>query len=107
MINYCMITKYKWGALIPTYMIQWLLKSVLYVMGLVYVVIDNFVTYPTDKILGMDIDEDLQKLDRKQLCTFLELKYGLSDGEVWSLPSTSKIRLGCQLGLLSSKKNDN
>jgi hypothetical protein len=72
-------------------------------MGLVYVVIDNFVKYPTDEILGIEIHEDLRILDRKQLCTFLEIKYGLEDGEFWSLPSTSKIRLGCQFAFREDK----
>ena len=66
-------------------------------MGWAYVILDNFVSYPKEKLCGIDIDEDLQKLDRKQLCTLIEIKYGLEDGEFWKLPSTSKIRLGCQL----------
>ena len=73
-------------------------------MGWVYVILDNFVSYPKEKLCGIDIDEDLQKLDRKQLCTLIEIKYGLEDGEFWKLPSTSKIRLGCQLSLSSKKK---
>ena len=85
-------------------MIQWLLKSVLYIMGWAYVVLDNFVKYPTDEICGVKIDEDLQKLDRKQLCTFLEIKYELQEDEFWNLPSTSKIRLGCQLALTPKNK---
>ena len=96
--------KYKWVILIPPTMIQWLLKAILYCMGVVYVVLDNFVKYPTDNICGMEIDEDLQKLDRKQLCTLLELKYELGEDAFWKLPSTSKIRLGCQLALNPKKK---
>ena len=46
-------------------MIQWLLKSILYIMGWMYVIIDNFVKYPTDEICGIEIDEDIRKLDRK------------------------------------------
>ena len=54
--------------------IQWILN----VFGIIYVLIEQFVEYPDDDvILGMEIDEDLQTMSRKQL--------------------TSKIRLGCQL----------
>ena len=85
-------------------MIQWLLKSILYIMGWIYVIIDNFVKYPTDEICGIEIDEDIRKLDRKQLCTLLELRYNLGEDEFWKLPSTSKIRLGCQLALSQKKQ---
>ena len=85
-------------------MIQWLLKSILFTMGWVYVVLDNFVKYPTEEICGIEIDEDLRKLDRKQLCTLLEIKYDLGEDEFWNLPSTSKIRLGCQLALDKKKQ---
>ena len=85
-------------------MIQWLLKSILFTMGWVYVVLDNFVKYPTEEICGIKIDEDLRKLDRKQLCTLLEIKYNLGEDEFWNLPSTSKIRLGCQLALDKKKQ---
>ena len=96
--------KYKEVVLLPPIMIQWLLKSILLVMGWIYVVIDNFVKYPTDELCGIKIDEDLQKLDRKQLCTLLELKFDLGEDVFWNLPSTSKIRLGCQLALSPKKK---
>ena len=99
-----METKYKWVRLFPPIMIQWLLKFILFIMGWIYVIIDNFVIYKKDEILGFEIDEDLQKLDRKQLCTFLEIKYNLGEDAFWSLPSTSKIRLGCQLSLNSKRE---
>jgi len=73
-------------------------------MGWMYVIIDNFVKYPTDEICGIEIDEDIRKLDRKQLCTLLELRYNLGEDEFWKLPSTSKIRLGCQLALSQKKQ---
>ena len=99
-----METKYKSVIFLPPIMIQWLLKSILFFMGWAYVIVDNFVKYPTDKICGIEIDEDLQDLDRKQLCTLLELKYNLKEGEFWNLPSTSKIRLGCQFSLDQKRK---
>ena len=78
-------------------MIQWLLKKILYFMGIVYVVIDSFVKYPNDIIAGVHIDESLQKLNRRELCREMENIYGLDKGVFWELPSTSKIRLGCQI----------
>tara|TARA_R100000656_G_scaffold110368_1_gene82379 strand:+ start:316 stop:543 length:228 start_codon:yes stop_codon:yes gene_type:complete len=72
-------------------------------MGWVYITLDNFVKYPTDEIAGIEIDENLQKLNRKQLCTFLDIKYDLGKDAFWNLSSTSKIRLGCQF-VLNSKK---
>lgn len=85
-------------------MIQWLLKLILFVMGGIYVIIDDFVVYKKDEIAGIKIDKDLQDLSRKQLCTFLEKKYNLGEDEFWNLPSTSKIRLGCHLSLNSERR---
>jgi hypothetical protein len=79
-------------------MIQWFLKSILFVMGYVYLLIDNFVKYPVGNIAGVYIDLDLQMRSRKRLCNHLEEKFGLEKDAFWKLPSTSKIRLGCQLG---------
>ena len=66
-------------------------------MGVVYVIIDTFVKYPTDEIAGIKIDESLQDLNRKQLCRQMEMTYGIAENVFWDLPSTSKIRLGCQI----------
>ena len=64
--------------------------------GLVYISIERFVEYPNDSIiLGLDIDEDLHKMNRQQLCRYMDAvlpKIGFFD-----LQSTTKIRLGCQL----------
>ena len=78
-------------------MIQWVLKKLLYIMGVGYVIIDTFVKYPTDEIVGIKIDESLQNLSRRQLCRQMEITYGLDEDVFWNLPSTSKIRLGCQI----------
>tara|TARA_R100000329_G_scaffold26005_1_gene24461 strand:+ start:909 stop:1205 length:297 start_codon:yes stop_codon:yes gene_type:complete len=85
-------------------MIQWVLKKLLYVMGVMYVVIDTFVKYPTDEIVGIKIDESLQHLNRRQLCRQMEITYGLDEDVFWNLPSTSKIRLGCQITRNMQKK---
>ena len=77
-------------------MIQGFLKWILNFFGTVYVIIEQFVEYPEDdNILGMDIDDDLQNMSRKQLCRYMDAvlpKKGFFD-----IQSTSKIRLGCQL----------
>tara|TARA_R100001224_G_C3983693_1_gene136817 strand:+ start:531 stop:827 length:297 start_codon:yes stop_codon:yes gene_type:complete len=85
-------------------MIQWILKKILYFMGVVYVIIDTFVKYPTDEIVGIKIDESLQNLSRRQLCRQMEITYGLEEDVFWNLPSTSKIRLGCQITRNMQKK---
>ena len=75
---------------------QRILQWILNVFGIIYVLIEQFVDYPDDDIiLGMDIDEDLQNMSRKQLCRYMDAvlpKKGFFD-----IQSTSKIRLGCQL----------
>ena len=85
-------------------MIQWVLKKLLYVIGVMYVIIDTFVKYPTDKIVGIEIDDSLQNLSRRQLCKQMEFTYGLDEDVFWNLPSTSKIRLGCQITRNMQKK---
>ena len=75
---------------------QRILKFILNIFGIIYVLIEQYVEYPDDdNILGMDIDEDLQNMSRKQLCRYMDAvlpKRGFFD-----IQSTSKIRLGCQL----------
>jgi len=72
--------------------IQWILN----VFGTVYVVIEQFVDYPDDDvILGMEIDEDLQNMSRKNLCRYMDAV--LPERGFFDIQSTSKIRLGCQL----------
>ena len=75
---------------------QKILKFILDLFGYIYILIERHVTYPDDKnILGMEIDDDLYKMSRKQLCRYMDAvlpKRGFFD-----IQSTSKIRLGCQL----------
>ena len=72
------------------------LRSILDIFGLVYISIEKFVEYPDDsEVLGLDIDDDLHKMSRQQLCRYMDAvlpKKGFFD-----LQSTTKIRLGCQL----------
>ena len=72
--------------------IQWILN----VFGILYVLIEQFVEYPDDSnILGMEIDEDIQKMSRKNLCRYMDAV--LPEKGFFDIQSTSKIRLGCQL----------
>ncbi len=72
--------------------IQWILN----VFGTVYVLIERFIEYPNDDvILGMNIDEDLQTMSRKNLCRYMDAV--LPERGFFDIQSTSKIRLGCQL----------
>ena len=75
---------------------QRILQWILNVFGTVYVLIEQFVDYPDDDvILGMDIDEDLQTMSRKNLCRYMDAV--LPEKGFFDIQSTSKIRLGCQL----------
>jgi len=72
--------------------IQWILN----IFGTVYVLIEQFVEYPNDDIiLGMPIDEDIQRMSRKNLCRYMDAV--LPEKGFFDIQSTSKIRLGCQL----------
>ena len=77
---------------IPQRILQWILN----VFGTIYVIIEQFVEYPDDDvILGMEIDEDLQTMSRKQLCRYMDAV--LPERGFFDIQSTSKIRLVCQL----------
>ena len=73
-----------------------MLRSILDIFGLVYISIEKFVEYPDDsEILGLDIDDDLHKMSRQQLCRYMDAV--LPEKGFFDIQSTSKIRLGCQL----------
>ena len=77
-------------------MIDNLLKVILNLFGILYLVIERYIEYPEDNyILGMNIDEDLQDMSRKQLCRYMDAV--LPKKGFFELQSTTKIRLGCQL----------
>tara|TARA_R110002020_G_scaffold134120_1_gene299209 strand:- start:107 stop:352 length:246 start_codon:yes stop_codon:yes gene_type:complete len=74
-----------------------MLRFVMRVMGYLYCFLEQFVKYPNDhNILGVMIDDDLQNMSRKELCTYIESNTPAS-GSFWNLDSTSKIRFGAQL----------
>ena len=75
---------------------QLVLRSILDMFGLVYISIEKFVEYPDDsEILGLNIDNDLHKMSRQQLCRYMDAV--LPEKGFFELQSTTKIRLGCQL----------
>ena len=75
---------------------QQILKTILDIFGLIYISIEKYVEYPDDSnILGMDIDKDLHKMSRQQLCRYMDAV--LPEKGFFDIQSTSKIRLGCQL----------
>ena len=85
-------------------MLGGIIKFFLRLMGWVYVFIEQFVSYPNDgNILGLDIDEDFQKMSRKQLCAYLDSinDKNKSDVTFWDLDSTTKIRYGCQIARIN------
>ena len=64
--------------------------------GLVYISIEKYIEYPDDcEILGVSIDGDLHRMNRQQLCRYMDAV--LPQSGFFDLQSTSKIRLGCQL----------
>ena len=75
---------------------QFLLIKLLNVIGIIYVMVERFVEYPDDSnILGIPIDEDLQRMSRKNLCRYMDVV--LPQKGFFDIQSTTKIRLGCQL----------
>ena len=75
---------------------QRIIRLVLDLFGLIYISIEKYVKYPNDsEILGVDIDNDLHKMSRQQLCRYMDAV--LPKSGFFDLQSTTKIRLGCQL----------
>ena len=83
-----------------------MLRFIMRVMGYIYLLLERFINYPHDHtILGIPIDQDLQDMNRKELCKFIEDNTP-SDGSFWDLDSTTKIRFGAQLLKDANKSND-
>ena len=75
---------------------QSVLRFILATFGLIYISIERFIEYPDDdNVLGLDIDDDLHKMSRQQLCRYMDAV--LPQSGFFDLQSTTKIRLGCQL----------
>ena len=89
---------------------QRIIRLILDIFGLIYITIERFVEYPNDReILGVGIDGDLHRMNRQQLCRYMDAV--LPQSGFFDLQSTSKIRLGCQLlrnfHLVKKQLNDN
>ena len=77
-------------------MSQRILRFILDMFGLVYISIEKYIEYPKDsEIMGVGIDGDLHRMNRQQLCRYMDAV--LPQGGFFEIQSTSKIRLGCQL----------
>tara|TARA_R100001129_G_scaffold89983_1_gene61256 strand:+ start:1690 stop:1971 length:282 start_codon:yes stop_codon:yes gene_type:complete len=90
-------------------MLGGIIKFFLRLMGWVYVFIEQFVSYPNDgNILGMDIDEDFQKMSRRELCAYIDSMNDKNKSNItfWDLDSTTKIRYGCQIARLNGLVKD-
>ena len=78
-------------------MFQWLIKKTISFMGNVYVFLDKFIEHDTGRILGLKIDDDFQNMTREELCGHIEDKFQWPRDSFWSLESTQKIRICCQI----------
>ena len=75
---------------------QRILRFILDMFGLVYISIEKYIEYPNDsEIMGVGIDGDLHRMNRQQLCRYMDAV--LPQSGFFDIQSTSKIRLGCQL----------
>lgn len=80
----------------------WLLRIMMKVLERLYIFAESKMSYPDDAvILGVPIDEDLQKMSRKELCDYIMVETVGSEGgdtpSFWELESTTKIRFGAQM----------
>ena len=78
---------------------RWLARRLMGIMGKVYVWLDKRVAYTEEEVsevLGVKIDEDLQKCSRHELCRRVEHEFKLGEDEFWNLDSTQKIRFAVQ-----------
>tara|TARA_R110000744_G_scaffold246581_5_gene363043 strand:- start:2099 stop:2371 length:273 start_codon:yes stop_codon:yes gene_type:complete len=85
-------------------MLQWMIRKTISFMGRVYVFLDKFLDHDAREVLGVPIDEDFQKMSRKELCRYVEIKFDWEDNDFWKLESTQKIRLCCQVARLNKFK---
>jgi hypothetical protein len=58
---------------------------------------DKFLKHDAGNVLGTTIDIDFQNMSRKELCNYVENKFGWEQHAFWDLESTQKIRICCQI----------
>lgn len=74
-----------------------LFRVVMKTLEKLYIWVESKMKYPDDHtILGIGIDEELQKMSRRELCDYIEANTP-GEGSFWKLDSTTKIRFGCQM----------
>lgn len=78
-------------------MIQWIIRNTISIMGAVYVFLDKFLKHDVTEVLTTPIDLDFQNMSRKELCNYVENKFGWQQNDFWNLESTQKIRICCQI----------
>lgn len=78
-------------------MIQWMIRRLIGIMGRAYVFLDRFLKHEVTPILGVEIDEYLQGMTRRELCRHIERGLSLERDAFWNLESTQKIRYCCQM----------
>ena len=66
-------------------------------MGRVYVLLDSFLEHDTGNILAINIDNDFQRMTRKESCNHIEDKFKWPRDTFWNLESTQKIRVCSQM----------
>jgi len=64
-------------------------------LGATYMHFEKDIIYQDSTVLGIPIDEELQVMSRKELCSYIDSLAG-TEG-FYKLQSTTKIRLGAQL----------
>ncbi len=75
----------------------WVCRVIMRALEKLYLFTESKMSYPNDHtILGVAIDEDLQKMSRRELCSYIE-ENTPGEGSFWRLDSTTKIRFGCQM----------
>ena len=84
---------------------QKIIRFLLNSCGILYLLLEKHMKYPDDDvILGLQIDSNLQKMSRNQLCKYMD-RVSKCKG-FYDLSSTTKIRYGCQL-LKNTQKIEN
>ena len=66
-------------------------------MGRVYVFLDRFLTHEDGPILGIEIDDDFEKMNRHQLCRYIEAKFGWEDDDFGVLNPHRRLECAAKL----------
>ena len=72
-------------------------KCCVNVLGGLYLKAEKYIGENPERVLGVKLDQDLRNYERKELCNQFDKFLKRTDGEFYSLSSTTKIRLGVQV----------